>query len=110
MSDKMREEFEAWAVQRKGPSPWELPHFICFKNDDGTYIDNGANVAWESWKASRESLVIELPAVCAYEGLTQDLGALVGLTYELPEHDPVELLRAPDVRAAIEAADLKVKP
>lgn len=61
MADKMREEFEAWAVRRKGPQPWELPHFVCFKNEDGTYVDNGANVAWEAWQASRESLVIELP-------------------------------------------------
>ncbi|MBV4507712.1 hypothetical protein HU751_023045 [Pseudomonas sp. BW13M1] len=76
-------------------------------NDDAAAMLKAA--AW-AWQASRSTVVVELPSACAYEGLTEHLGSVIELAYEAPEHDPVGLARIPDVRAAIEAAGLKVAP
>lgn len=56
--EKMREEFEAWCK-----SKYPNSHFgICKKEDGyrfsiGQYIDADVHTRWESWQASRESLV-----------------------------------------------------
>ena len=73
--DKMREDFEKW-----------------FKNDfhpdkSGPYLKN---MLLESWKSSRESLVVELP--CA--------------TFETPNGD--NALREDAVLVALESAGIKV--
>lgn len=50
MSDKMREEFEAWYKKRYGSrehSAWAHAEFAD---------------SWEAWQASRAALVVELPA------------------------------------------------
>lgn len=41
MSEKMREEFDAWTMQ--------------YGFDDGEHM-------WQAWKASRSALVVELPS------------------------------------------------
>jgi hypothetical protein len=84
MSDKMREEFEAW-VKREWPAQ-SLSQF-----NDGEYQGFTVQHCWLAWQASRESLVIELPDYLD----TEKLG--------LPAYD------ANAVDAAIEAAGLKVK-
>jgi hypothetical protein len=109
MSDqKMREVFE------KMVGRFRIPAEQLQKDAEGEYTDKETASYWVvfgiAWAESREALEVGLPSACAYEGLTQDLGAFVELTYERPEHDPVGLVRMPDVLAAIEAAGVKVKP
>lgn len=57
MIKKMREEFEAWADSlafRAYPLEWD--------EEQSLYCNQKANIAWQAWKASRESLVVELPS------------------------------------------------
>lgn len=49
--DKMREEFEAWVISCD----------MCTYCDDGKYRHQSTEWAWESWKASRAALCVELP-------------------------------------------------
>lgn len=53
MSDLMRKEFEVWAESRG------MDLYCSRKN---IYVESETLWAWSSWKASRECLVIELPA------------------------------------------------
>lgn len=48
--DKMREEFEVWAV-----------NYNLARADWGNYSDRHVNNMWKSWKASRAALCVELP-------------------------------------------------
>lgn len=59
--DKMREEFEGWAVNTR--DQFDLPFFIV-KNDEGKYADYGAEMSWQAWQASRAALVVQLPTPC----------------------------------------------
>jgi hypothetical protein len=85
MSDKMREEFEAW-VKREWPAQ-SLSQF-----NDGEYQGFTVQHCWLAWQASRESLVIELPQGGYFAG-----------------YDNEHMMESRDVREAIEAAGLKVK-
>ena len=91
-TEKMREEFEAWAKH----------HYLlmdCVTDlQDGEYFDPEMQYAWEAWQASRESLVIELPKRC---------DKMDGIAVYTEEGD---FYHRHDVREAIEAAGLKVKP
>ncbi|AZD93080.1 MULTISPECIES: hypothetical protein [Pseudomonas] len=55
MSDKMREEFEAWHRSVVKGSP---PHD---KYNSGDYRNQHVQRYWIGWQASREALVVELP-------------------------------------------------
>ena len=59
--DKMREEFEAWAISDMG--------YMVARSGDGYKCDY-MNTAWLSWKASRAALCIELPENCKGMALT----------------------------------------
>ena len=59
--DKMREEFEAWAISDMG--------YMVARAGDGYKCDY-MNTAWLSWKASRAALCIELPENCKGMALT----------------------------------------
>lgn len=61
MSDKMREEFEAWAVKTK--DRFGLPFFIS-KDDQGQYVDNATEISWQAWQASRAAIVVDLSYLC----------------------------------------------
>ena len=50
--EKMREEFESWAMSDMG--------YMCVRVGGG-YKDDYMNTAWLSWKASRAVLCVELP-------------------------------------------------
>jgi len=54
MSDKMREEFEAFACARTGGTAEE----IAAERREDSYQDGDLATGWFVWKASRESLVI----------------------------------------------------
>ena len=60
--DKMREEFEAWAV-----------NYNLARSDWGNYSDRHVNNMWKSWKASRAALCVELPRQWFDDGLDCDL-------------------------------------
>lgn len=103
-SEKMREEFEAWARSEGlplDPCPCAIEHIGL-----GDYMDEITLAAWSGWKASRESLVIELPPVrpepkCegGSDGEAASWNIWVG-----------DKLAKAECREAIEAAGLKVKP
>ena len=59
--DKMREEFEAFAISDMG--------YMVARAGDGYKCDY-MNTAWLSWKASRAALCIELPENCKGMALT----------------------------------------
>ena len=81
MTDKMREEFEAWAIT----SAWMGLSGECLEFIDGGYVNCEVQAAWLGWQASREALVIDLPKVIG------------------------SLMYSSDVYEAVEAAGLKVK-
>lgn len=90
MNEKMREEFEAWYLDRFCGGPERLKR--C-SNAPDVYYFTGVQSIWVAWHASRESLVIELPGPIGWDG-----------------YPGGELMKAVDVREAIEAVGLKVKP
>jgi len=59
--DKIREEFEAWAISDMG--------YMVARVGDGYKCDY-MNTAWLSWKASRAALCVELPENCKGMALT----------------------------------------
>lgn len=77
----MREEFEAWWIDRHG-------------NREGIASPAKEKIAREAWQASRAALVVELPTI-------EDAGTLTSGVAK-------GVLR--DCRAAIEAAGVQVKP
>lgn len=56
MTDKMREEFEAWVLS-------EYPNRRMSKFADGEYHSTTIQYCWLAWQASRAVLVIDLPPV-----------------------------------------------
>lgn len=88
-TNKMREQFEAWALSAKAHGE----HFDLSRGNHGAYkspITHWLYCSWvASYQASREAVVVELP---------KDIVTMAG---------PV--LYADDVRAAIEAEGLKVE-
>ena len=59
--EKMREEFEAWAISDM--------RYMVARVGDGYKCDY-MNTAWLSWKASRAALCVELPENCKGMALT----------------------------------------
>lgn len=57
---KSREDFEAWA-EKNGYRMDLIP-------DGDIYSYSSTRCSWEAWKASRESLVVELPEMLPDEG------------------------------------------
>uniref|UniRef100_A0AAU6W2Z4 Uncharacterized protein n=3 Tax=unclassified bacterial viruses TaxID=12333 RepID=A0AAU6W2Z4_9VIRU len=98
-NDKRREEFEAWARHDLG---WEDDDFRLV---DGDYYWGTTGEALRAWQASRKALVIELPASPYMPDSEPE--SMTG--YELGEAQGRCDMWA-NVRAAIEAAGVKVKP
>lgn len=73
-TDKMREEFEAWAVNYRDSH--RLPIFIFPKKDDGSYADSDANKTWAAWQAARATVA---PAIPDAERLLAEAYQVVGL-------------------------------
>lgn len=84
--EKIRSEFEAWALTHFINSDSMHP-LVRDEEDPDEYRYSRVNMAWVAWQASRESLVIELKA---------DIKSMAG-----------PLMYADDVRAAIEVSGLK---
>lgn len=58
MTDKMREEFEAWRLRKFCGGAERLKK--C-SNAPEIYYYTAEQEAWETWQASRAALVVELP-------------------------------------------------
>ena len=84
MSDKMREEFEAWAINND---------YGLHINQNGSYGDVYAEWAWQAWQASRASLVVELPVVI-------DI-------YDEHFGDHYEYFEVDDIKKSLDAAGVK---
>lgn len=86
MSELNRDAFEAWAIRDAAATGKALK----FERGGEWYLGKDhqvMNLGWAAWQASREELVIQLPA-----------------------EEPGYMYYAPDMVTAIEAAGLKVKP
>ncbi len=109
-----RAKFEAWVINfHRGSSlDGEIHSDERYPSLNGQWIydDWDIHSAWAAYNAALDSLVIELPKSCAYESLDSSM-VFVQLTYELGSKtkDPVDLVRLPDVRQAIEKAGVKVR-
>jgi len=103
----IRDEFEAYAATMG----WESRHMKL--RPDGGYSDWGVQPLWLAWQASRAALVIELPQIVAFEACYDSLreNEYAGLPDQFSDFDADEVLalhRSDEVRAAIEAAGVKV--
>ena len=91
MSEEMRKEFEEWAVSHQYTIRPAVTN--CGVIIDEKYGHHSVQIAWESWKASREAMKpIKLPDA----------------TFETPSGD--NALREDAVIDAIYAAGYKVAP
>lgn len=90
-TNKMREQFEAWAHRKAVVSGHQFMAFLLARNADGSYQTTWVDSAWEGWQASREAVVVELPKFDDYPASM--------------ERDMRESLRS-----SIEAQGLKVTP
>lgn len=101
VTDKMREDFEAWVEKEAKARRYTYMDFLLIRDpvsDD--YRTTWVDMAWMGWQASRESLVFELP-----KGWGDDcINTKTGKPYE---HS---LLNSGEIRKLLEAAGLKVKP
>lgn len=105
MTDKMREEFEAWITS----PPLEKPVLVNPESSgfSGEYRAYEVQLAWQAWQASRAAVEVELPKIVAYQDDTGDLDADID---RLDGEVLYGLLRFIDVEDAIEAAGLRIKP
>lgn len=76
--DKMREEFESWAMSDMG--------YMCVRVGGG-YKDDYMNTAWLSWQASRAALCVQMPRCCNEEQDSYRLNIIdslddAGVSYE----------------------------
>lgn len=79
MSDKMREEFEAWAESQA----------LNTMQDGETYYFADSHHFWQAWQASRKAIKFELPghvndmdsAPMLYDSITEQLTA-AGISYD----------------------------
>jgi hypothetical protein len=86
MNDKMRAEFEVWAV-------W---NGFQVRTDGASYYHHETSKAWEAWRGSRAALVVELPFVTQSHYI--DKGSLL-----------VALAAIHSCRTAIQSAGVNVK-
>lgn len=101
MSDKMREEFEAWVrIKHAGASLSICTHEEGYRYSIGEYKNEFVHASWIAWQASRESLVIELPS----EDDTR-----CDTVAEIAKQEAYNLALG-ECTSAIEAAGLKVRP
>jgi len=92
MDEKMRAEFEL-ALARHF---WLKEEDHAFSSDEGEYVSELVQTAWEFWQASRAALVVELP-----EPITKESG--------YSEDDEYYNLALKHCQHQIEAAGVRVK-
>lgn len=67
--DKVREEFEMW-LQSTTDFDTYRTNYAMTKPEDQQYMCYRTNLAWFAWKASRESITVQLPENCKGNALT----------------------------------------
>ena len=101
-TNKMREQFEAWALSAKAHGE----HFDLSRGNHGAYkspITHWLYCSWvASYQASREAVVVELPPKISAHNISEG-----GFVRPEAEHYDEAI---DDCREAIEAAGLKVAP
>ena len=68
--DKLREEFEQWAVSTR--DQFGLP-FFTIKNEKDKYFDHGTEISWQAWQASRAALVVQFTSETYFSPCKTDL-------------------------------------
>lgn len=88
MTDKMREEFESWALSYAERRNYQHMKNVTAKFPDGSYTTTWVDSAWIGWQASRAAMCVELPkpeysASCSYseESVKESLDA-AGVRYK----------------------------
>lgn len=94
-TEQMRQDFETWWLKKEEFLP-EQGRVLFKRYAGGAYKTTSVAEDWECWKEAIRSVVVQLPDT-------------IGV-YAHPESDREWVLDPDDVRAAIEAAGLKVKP
>lgn len=59
MSDKMRDEFEAWIERETGFNTFRTQYAMT-NPEEQQYLCHRTNLAWMSWQASRAAIVVEI--------------------------------------------------
>ena len=99
-TNKMREQFEAWALTRfinsETMNPLERD-----ESEPEEYRYSMVNMAWIGWQASREAVVVEMPSR-ASEAYREYFDDVEGGSFN-------EAAYIRDVRKAIEAQGVKCK-
>ena len=52
MTDKMREEFEEWVIEKH-------PILMLLESPRGSYMDCRTEAYWEVWQASRQAMLVQ---------------------------------------------------
>lgn len=99
--EKMQEEFECWVRERSVDTPAGFYPQLTYRCalDNNRYMISWVDSAWEGWKASRESLVIDL-----HKEFKDDTGKPFGELLTLIANAILE-----DCRKDILAAGVKTK-
>lgn len=109
--DKVRAEFEAWVGiptmlnRRESPALWGGTAEEIARHDANPYDHPWTRGAWEAWQASRAALVVDVPD----ENDDRFWSLLDEPTADGNSHIFLEGTFADSVRAAIEAAGVRVK-
>ncbi|MFJ4454406.1 hypothetical protein ACIP1G_11015 [Pseudomonas sp. NPDC089392] len=110
-TNKMREQFEAWAAKNYVVPPGVGHLFVRAEIGDG-YRLSSINHAWHGWQASREAVVVELPKVVGFEGAydSHRHHEFVPSMSDVEDADEIfGLCRRVETKEAIEAQGLKVE-
>lgn len=103
MSDKMREEFEAWAVKSGYNTKMIVPIAGENSKEKAIYANGQTRSAWQAWQASRAALVVKLPiTVCRTHVFELPHTHEVGM-----EHD--EYFEVDDIKKSLDSAGVKYK-
>lgn len=83
MSEKIRDEFEAWLIANTGFDT-QRTAFAMTKQEDQQYMCHRTNLAWLAWQASRAAMVVELPEKAALMSASSVYAALddAGVSYK----------------------------
>lgn len=109
-TNKMREQFEAWAIEDAA----SIGRTLKFERGGDWYLGSDhqqMNLGWAAWQASRAAVVV-LPKVVGFEGAYDSLRdhELCPRMSDLDDAEEIfSLCRRIEIQEAIEAQGLKVK-
>ena len=101
MRDISREQFEGWYLEKHCGG---IDRVKTCSNARDTYYYTDTQTKWVAWQASREAVVVELPALA--EPFESELSAAPIYTFQGEGRNAA----IAECREAIEAQDLRVAP